>query len=216
MIAACITAKNEADTIIPLVTMLARQRVRVIIVDDGSNDSTGYRAAKAGALMIRHDLPRGIGPSLLEAWDFALNLGADEIIQLDAGGSHDPRQVKRLLGTLQRADMVIGSRFMPGATYIGNPRREQMSRLASRMCNLVTGQYIADWTSGYRAFRREAIEKLLHYRYEAKMHGWQIEVLGNAIKEGLRIAEVPITYTAGESSFNKGVAWEAFQAWQRL
>jgi len=141
--------------------------------------------------------------------------GADSIIQLDAGGSHDPAQALSLLRRLIGVDMVIGSRFMPGAHYTGNPKRKAMSQLASLMCNIKTGRCITDWTSGYRAFRREAIEVLLH-DYQAKMHGWQIEVLGNALRVGLRVAEVPITYTAGQSSFNKGVAWEAFQAWRRL
>jgi len=226
MIAACITAKNEAETIGPLIETLVKQELFPIVVNDGSTDGTGAIALDAGAAVLWHKPSRGIGPSLLAAWAVANRADAEMVVQLDAGGSHDPLQARRLLAALQHADVVIGSRFVPGGPYAsgllpgglywGNPTRERLSRLASRMCNLITGEHIADWTSGYRAFRREALEKLLQYEYRARMHGWQIEVLGNALREGLRIAEVPISYEAGRSSFNMGVAWEALGAWLRL
>ena len=74
---------------------------------------------------------------------------------------------------------------------------------------------LTDWTSGYRVYSAKAAEYLLGCQYRAKMHGWQVEVLFNAIRGGLSISEAPITYTAGRSSFNRSVAGEALGVWTR-
>jgi hypothetical protein len=91
-----------------------------------------------------------------------------------------------------------------------------LSRIASAMCNRKTGLGFTDWTSGYRTYTKEALSILLDQAYDAEMHGWQIEVLYHAWKSGLSISEVPITYRAGRSSFNLGVALEAFRVWRNL
>jgi len=215
---ACITAKNEAQTIGPLVEKLTTMLARVIVVDDGSCDGTGEIADYERALVLTHTQSWGIGPSLLHAWKTALDRGADRIVQMDAGGSHSPDELSRFSWRFSAplADIVIGSRFMEYSRYKGDPRRERLSRLAARMCSLRTGIHISDWTSGYRVFSREAAERLLAQPYRARMHGWQIEVLGHAIRLGLSIREVPITYRAGESSFNWNAAREAYHVWLRL
>jgi len=216
---ACITAKDEEETIGDLVCNLEGHGLCVVVVDDGSSDSTGeivrrVMVRRIGMHLVTHTQSWGIGPSVLHAWSEALRLGADRIVQLDAGGSHYVGDLWRLLS--QKADMVIGSRFLPSSRYIGRPWRAALSRLAALACNARTGQRIGDWTSGYRAFTRGAVEQLLLCPCHARMHGCQIEVLGHAIRLGMSIAEVPITYIANRSSFNWRAAREAFGVWSRL
>jgi len=217
MIVACVTARNEGATLGPLIHNLQAQGIQVIVVDDGSDDYTCKVGLHAGASMIIHTAPEGIGPSLLEAWEEALRQGADVVIQLDAGGSHDPSVAQWLTKGLTQADIVVGSRFMLGGRYhAGRPLRRLLSKLASKACSRATGYQVHDWTSGYRAFSRHALESLLQHHYIARMHGWQIEVLDNALQDGLRIVEKPITYTPGQSSLDWRVAWEAFWVWAGL
>lgn len=201
---AVITALNEADTIGQIVKTLKSDGFTVIVVNDGSADNTSVNAFLAGAWVIDHDKPYGIAASLLEAWRYALKDGADIVVQLDAGGSHNPARAAHLADSLIEfgADMVIGSRFARDGVYFGNPRRARASRLAARLMNWATRSQFTDWTSGYRAFTAQALRRLLEYNYYEPGHTWQIEVLTRARKIGLRIAEVGIVYQAGRSSFS--------------
>lgn len=223
---AVVTTLNEELSIGPLVSALRGQGLRVCVVDDASDDETPYCARHAGAHVIGHVLRRGIGPSLVEGWRWALGEGATRVVQLDAGGSHFAGQALDLLDGLgvarsgdrpqQGADLVIGSRFCAGARYEGNVRRMVLSRAAALACNVRYGHAltgVSDWTSGYRAFSAAALRKLARMEYRATMHGWQIEVLLAARWLGLSITERPITYRAGRSSFNRKIAKEAFGVW---
>jgi dolichol-phosphate mannosyltransferase len=216
MRAAIITTRNEESTIGPLVLAL-KPCYDVLVIDDASEDDTSYVALGAGASVKEHLLRTGIGPSLVEGWRWALRRGAESIVQLDAGGSHDPGEAGRLVSALQDFDMVIGSRFLPGSRYIGNRKRASLSRLAAGMCNnRQVKPRFTDWTSGYRAFRADALEALIAAQYATTMHSWQIEVLREAIRRGLRIGEAPITYHAGRSSFNRAIARDAVGVWRTL
>ncbi len=211
---ACITTFNEWETIFELVLRLRERGLSVVVSDAASADNTVGMARMAGAHVIEHQERVGIGPALMDAWRYALEQGADRIVQLDAGGSHSPIHVHELL--MNPADLVIGSRFLHGSYYGGRPWRAALSRLASAACNLKTGARLTDWTSGYRAFSAKAAWDLLSWRYGGAGHAWQIEVAHTALLDGLTIAEVPITYHAGESSFSWRSALEAFRVWRRL
>ncbi len=195
---ALITALNEADTIGQLVKFLKMQGLEVCVIDDGSTDNTGVIAGAWGADVIRHDTPQGIGKSLLEGWRYALWRGWDRLIQIDAGGSHDPSQIDILLTS--GADITIGSRFLPTSQYIGRGWRSIASRITAALLNFATHKKITDWTSGYRIFSNRALQELEHVQYMTNAHTWQIEVLGEAIHKKLTISEFPITYTAGNST----------------
>lgn len=217
MIGVCITTLNEIATIGPLVQHFADQkdRFRVYVVDDVSIDGTPLAAYDAGAYAVHVNPDRiGIAPSLMKAWKMALATGCDQILQIDAGGSHDPIDAEYLL-EVSGYDLVIGSRFVEGAKYVdfGNKLRPFLSRVAAWMCNWAHGSMWQDWTSGFRVFSRPCVEYLLKQSYLSKMHGWQIETLARAGAQGFSITEVPIMYVAGRSSFNRKVAWEAFVAW---
>jgi glycosyltransferase involved in cell wall biosynthesis len=210
---AVIAAKDEAETIGPLVRALRAQGLGVVVVNDGSTDATRTIAVRHGAVVLDHETGQGIGPSLLQGWRLALGMGADAVVQLDAGGSHDPAQAGQLLAGLDGADMVIGSRFCPGGVYVGRRWRAWASRLAAALLNFAAHARIHDWTSGYRAYSRQALELLLSKSYYQTMHAWQIEVLGQALGARLRVAEQPITYRAGRSSLKAAHVSEAIGEW---
>jgi len=212
--AICISALNEEATIFDLVRMFAD--LPVFVIDNGSTDATYERAVSAGATVYYADPPLdGLGACLMLAWRFALDSGCDSVLQIDAGGSHDPEDSLAFFEAAytHNADLIIGSRFMQRGRYInGSLKRRFMSRFAAFMMNCAQhGAHYSDWTSGYRYFSERALRYLLDRDYIARMHGWQMEVLAYAGELGLKIVEVPITYTAGRSSFNRRVAHEAFQ-----
>jgi len=210
---AVITAKNEAATIYGLVDALIKSGLNVIVVSDGSTDDTGFIASDAGAHVIWQYPSKGIGASLQAAWHVALDKGADRIIQLDAGGSHDPGEACFLLSYLDRCDIVIGSRFMVGSEYNGRKWRAFASRLAARLMNFAGHTHFTDWTSGYRAFNRSSLFTLADHHYHQTMHAWQMEVLTYAIEKDFRVIEAPITYTAGRSSLRLKTVSDAILEW---
>jgi glycosyltransferase involved in cell wall biosynthesis len=217
-IAVCISTLNEEKTIAALVKFFVDLHWGVFVVDNRSTDDTAYLAEVAGAYVFQPNTELGgLADCLMLAWELALNAGYDKIIQIDAGDSHNPSEAERLLAEayLSNADIVVGSRFKKGSKYIrdGGPwYRPLLSRLASLAMRFAqSGSRYSDWTSGYRYFNKRVLEFLLTKKYIAKMHGWQLEVLAYAGEAGFKISEVPTTYRAGRSSFNKRVAWEAFQ-----
>lgn len=213
---AIITTYNEAETIGDLINDLIAAGIDdVHLVDGGSADETVDIAEQRGAMIIAMSERTPIARCLRIGWGTALASGADRILQIDAGGSHQVRDIFDLFAC--KADLVIGSRFVKGSRYKGNPKRQMMSRIAGMACNVaLPGACWHDWTSGYRVFSRECAEYLVDQEYRAGFHGWQIEVLAHAARAGFRIEEVPITYIAGRSSFNRTVAKEAIGVWWRL
>lgn len=212
---AVITALNEENTIGGIVDCLIADGWQVVVINDGSTDDTAWNALTAGAHVIHNAPSQGIAKSLLKAWKVAIDEGADYVVQLDAGGSHDPMQATDLLVDLILADaeMVIGSRFVAGSRYVGRKWRALASRFAAVMLNFAAHAHLSDWTSGFRCFSRRAIEELLSFDYHQTMHAWQIEVIGWAIERDFYIIETPITYTAGRSSLNLRGVSDAVLEW---
>lgn len=210
-----ITTRNEGQTIHGLVRTFTRYGWNVYVVDDDSGDETATLAALGGAKVVVNARRQGIGPCLMQAWRMAREDGHACVLQIDAGDSHQARDCLAIFNAAaaSEADMVIGSRFLPGSKYDnwnGSWYRPMLSRLAALAMNYAQwGAKYTDWTSGYRYFNDKALDLLLRKNYIAKMHGWQIETLAYAGEAGLKIIEVPISYKAGRSSFNKTVAWEA-------
>lgn len=213
-VAVVVPCRNEAATIGALVRRLLCYGP-VVVVDDGSTDDTWGEARRAGAVVVSHPASRGIGPAVMSGWLQAL--GAKRVVVIDAGGSHDPAEVERLLAV--EADIVIGSRFVASGRYLGGHCwRRWGSRLAALACNLAqAGPCLRDWTSGYRVYSARAIEALRARSYTATMHAWQIETLGCARDAvGLTIREVPITYRAGASSLRLAGINAAWLVWLQL
>lgn len=214
---ALLTTLNEADTIGRVVSDLCGLNLRVLVVDAGEDDFTRLMASLHGAT-VQARPGCSIRDGLLAGWRLVIDSGASYLVQLDAGGSHDPREALELLKVLEGtgADMVIGSRFRLNSRYFGRPWRSVMSQVAALACNVKTGARLTDWTSGYRVFRVDALRRLVDAPYRASMHGWQIEVIGQALALGMLVKEAPICYRTGRSSFNARIAREAFSAWRRL
>lgn len=210
-----IPARNERETIGGLVSA-ARMFAPVLVMDDGSSDGTGEIAREQGTKVIRHEVGRGIGPTVMEGLRLAVSMGAERVVVMDAGGSHDPRQIGSLLA--RQADLVIGSRFCAGGRYRGGQRwRRIASRWYARSCSLAQrGKLLSDWTSGYRVYSAAAIAALGKHPFEARMHGWQAEALARIREAGLSVVEAPITYVAGRSSARMSTVIELIGVWLQI
>ena len=159
---------NEADNVEWIVRRLrdAQPAVDVLVVDDGSPDGTGALAdALAAADQAVHVLHReqkaGLGAAYLAGFAWALEAGYDVVGEMDADGSHQPEQLDRLMAALADADLVIGSRWVPGGSVVNWPlRRELLSRGGNLYVRLLLGIEVRDATAGFRLFRRSALEKI--------------------------------------------------------
>lgn len=211
MSTALVTTYNEADTIGGLVVRLSEFVDLVVVVDDQkSSDGTGRIAAAFGALVLPGYT--GFGPCLQAGFR---HLEDESVVVIDAGGSHDPDDIPALMDL--GADVAIGSRFMPGARYVGDLQwRPVASRFYAKACSLRTRQHITDWTSGYRCYSPDAVKTLANATFTARRHAWQAEALAECFKAGLFVDETPITYRLGRSSFNKAAAVEALGVLARL
>ena len=211
---------NEHDNLPVLVrALLALPDVTILVVDDGSPDGTG---AVADALMQAHpdrievmhrSGPRGLGRSYVDGMLRALETDAALICQMDADLSHDPAALPRLIARAQAADLVIGSRYVPGGRVENWARRRVLlSAFANRYVRAITGLDARDCTSGFRCWRREALQRIALRGITSNGYAFLVEMAWLAARAGCRIAEVPITFTerrAGASKLSGGVIVES-------
>lgn len=189
-----------------------------LIVDDASPDGTGELAdALAGGddgVHVRHRPTKaGLGSAYREGFAWALAGGYDVIGQMDADGSHDPRDLPRLAWTLAGCDVVIGSRWVPGGDVVGWPAsRRWLSQTAGAYVRAATGLPLADPTAGYRLWRTAALTRLGVGRLASDGYAFQVETALTAWQAGFRLMEAPIVFTerrAGQSKLSRGVVAEA-------
>lgn len=205
---------NEAENIGPLIDELLQLpigEVEILVVDDDSPDGTGRIVAARGEedrrvkLLSRKD-QRGRGLAGREGFLRALAAGAGRIVEMDGDGSHDPADLPRLLEPVGRgeAEVVIGSRFVPGGGVAGREWfRDLVSSLARRYLRLVLGVAVHDPTSGYRVFSRRALEAIEPETLRAVDPFIVAEVLYRVRKKGLRIVEVPIVFQPRRGGVSK-------------
>jgi dolichol-phosphate mannosyltransferase len=217
---------NERDNLPVIVAaLLSFPDVRVLVVDDGSPDGTGavadtLAAANRGRVSVVHRKgARGLGLSYIDGMQYALRTDATRICQMDADLSHNPADVPRLLEASADADMVIGSRYVPGGRVENWPhRRVLLSGFANRYVRAITGLQVHDCTSGFRCWRREAIEQLPLGRILSNGYAFLVELTWEAAANGCRIVEVPITFVdrrEGTSKMSSGVLLEsALMPWR--
>jgi len=148
--------------------------------------------------------PRGLGRSYVDGMQAAMRTGARFVCQMDADLSHDPADLARLVGAGASADLVIGSRYVPGGTVRNWPvRRLWLSVFANRYVRAVTGLRIQDCTSGFRCWRREALEQLPLASIRSDGYAFIVELAWEASRAGLRCAEVPITFVERRQGASK-------------
>ena len=216
-----IAAYNEAENISEVVRRCL-QYGKVVVVDDASWDETAALAQRSGASLVRHASNTHIKQAFVDGFRQALATHSKYIIQMDAGLSHDPDQIPRLLGPLTKsADMTIGSRFVEGGILIDQANhRRLLSQVGSSLVRFATGMDIRDLTSGFKGFRGSLLARLdtegVLDRLRSRTFAFQFELTSEIHRRGFTIEEVPITYRATGSSLNKEVVLEALYIWLRL
>ncbi|CAN5738882.1 hypothetical protein BH20ACT23_BH20ACT23_09030 [soil metagenome] len=210
---------NERDNIFRvLASLLENTTADVLVVDDSSPDGTQEIVAKLVASNDRvHLLVRphkmGLGSAYIAGFGWGADRGYETLCEMDADQSHDPAQIPRLLAALKDADLVIGSRYMPGGrvTNWGLTRR-LLSRYANVYVRLWLRLGVKDATSGFRAFRTETVQALDFSTVRSEGYGFQIEMTRRLVRSGRRVTEVPITFVeraGGASKMSPRIVFEA-------
>ncbi len=198
---------------------------RILIVDDNSPDGTGRiadsLAAELTGLEVLHRPGKsGLGQAYLAGFDRALAGGAELVIEMDADFSHDPRYLPELISVAADADLVLGSRYVPGgAVRDWGLVRRLISRGGGVYARLILGVQVRDLTGGFKCIRRQVLEGIDLPSVRAEGYVFQIEVTYRALLAGFRVREVPIVFsdrTAGTSKMSSRIALEAMWLVPRL
>ncbi len=201
---------NERESLPALVARLLEMAdLQILVVDDASPDGTGAVAdaladANRRVRVLHRSGPRGLGRSYVDGIRLALATGATHVCQMDADLSHDPADVPRLLAALDRADLAIGSRYVKGGQIRNWPlHRLVLSTFANHYVRAITRMPTSDCTSGFRAWRREALERIPFDRIVSDGYAFLVELTWEARQAGCRIEEVPITFVERRSGASK-------------
>jgi dolichol-phosphate mannosyltransferase len=220
----CVPTYNERENVEALVTQVRQALVEagidghVLVVDDGSPDGTGQiaddMAARDDRVHVLHRTSKeGIGPAYRAGFRHALANGAGLILEMDCDFSHDPRDVPRLIAAARGADVVLGSRYVPGGGVAewGIVRRA-ISRGGCLYAQAWIGTSVKDLTGGFKCFRREVLEAIPLDEVSGAGYVFQVEMTYRALLQGFSVVEVPITFTdrtKGQSKMSRGIVMEA-------
>jgi dolichol-phosphate mannosyltransferase len=191
---------------------------RILIVDDGSPDGTGEIAdrlavADERVTVLHRPRKEGLGPAYIAGFRRALEEGAELVLEMDADFSHDPAYLPRLLDAAERADLVLGSRYVEGGGISDwTPVRRAISRGGSAYARLMLGVGVRDLTGGFKCFRRQVLEAIDLESVQSRGYAFQVETTYRAIRAGFRVVEVPIVFRdrrAGSSKMKGSVVAEA-------
>ncbi|HLM10555.1 MAG TPA: polyprenol monophosphomannose synthase [Thermoleophilaceae bacterium] len=215
---------NEAQNIEPLVRAALPQLEgtglahTILVVDDGSPDGTGQvadrLAAELEAVRVLHRKRKeGLGRAYLAGFALALSEGAELVLEMDSDFSHDPADVPRLIAAADAADLVLGSRYMPGGGIANwGIVRRVLSRGGSAYARIVLGVPVRDLTGGFKCFNRSVLETIDLDTVHADGYGFQIELSYRAVQAGFSVTEVPILFRerrVGQSKMTARIALEA-------
>jgi dolichol-phosphate mannosyltransferase len=214
---------NEAGNLEPLVRdALANlpPNAKILIVDDNSPDGTGEIAEQLSADLPVEVLHRrgkeGLASAYIAGFKHLLERGAELVLQMDADFSHDPSDLRRLIEASERADLVLGSRYVPegGVTDWGRIRRG-ISRGGSAYARLTLGIDVQDLTGGFKCFHRRVLEAIDLDRISSQGYAFQVETTYRALEAGFEVLEIPIVFRdrrVGESKMSRAIVLEA--AWR--
>jgi dolichol-phosphate mannosyltransferase len=216
----CLPTYDERENVGPIVEAIlaAAPGLDVLVVDDGSPDGTGEVADAIAAREPRvHVLHRarkeGLGKAYLAGFAWALRRDYPLVLEMDADFSHDPKYLPALLAKAEEADVVLGSRYVPGGgTENWGPGRRLLSRGGSLYARTILGVGVRDLTGGFKVFRREVLEAIDLPTVASAGYAFQIELTYRAIRRGFRVAEVPIVFVdrrVGRSKMSRRIVLEA-------
>lgn len=202
---------NEAENLTAITGRVraAVPAAEILVTDDASPDGTGAIADQLAAAdrqvhVLHRPGKQGLGAAYLAGFGWAAEHGFDVVVEMDADGSHAPEQLPRLLVALRTADVVLGSRWVPGGRVVNWPwRRELLSRGANLYTRLALGVPIRDATGGYRAYRMPVLDKIDIDSVRSQGYCFQIDLAWRAHRHGLRVVEVPITFADRERGASK-------------
>ena len=228
MVTVVVPTYSEAENLPELIRRifaLGLPRTKVLVVDDGSPDGTGEMAEELARRfdgrvdVIQRGRKLGLGTAYVDGFTRALEDGADFVVEMDADLSHDPSYLPKFLDELERADVVVGSRYVEGggsATEWGFWRRS-VSALGNMGIRTVAGLKVKDATSGFKAFRGDALRSLDMADFRCKGFGFQAEMAHACQRRGFRVVEYPIVFerrAAGQSKMSLFIVVEAM--WRLL
>jgi dolichol-phosphate mannosyltransferase len=218
----CLPTYDERENLAPIVAAIhaAVPAVDVLVVDDNSPDGTGRLADELAARdprvkVLHRAAKQGLGRAYLAAFAWALEHGYELVLEMDADFSHDPRYLPALLAAARDADVVLGSRYVPGGgTVDWGLGRRVVSRGGSLYARTILGIPVRDLTGGFKCFRREVLEALELSSVECSGYAFQIELTFRALRRGFRVVEVPIVFAdrrVGRSKMSRRIVLEAMR-----
>nr|WSW70419.1 polyprenol monophosphomannose synthase [Streptomyces sp. NBC_00995] len=211
---------NEAENIKPIVSRVraAVPEADILVADDNSPDGTGKLADEIAATdeqvhVLHRKGKEGLGAAYLAGFRWGMDHDYGVLVEMDADGSHQPEELPRLLTALKGADLVLGSRWVPGGRVVNWPKsREMISRGGSTYSRLMLGLQTRDVTGGYRAFRTETLQGIGLDEVASQGYCFQVDLARRAIEAGFHVVEVPITFVdreVGDSKMSRDILVEA-------
>ena len=218
----CVPTYDEKENVVAIVeaVLAAAPEVDVLVIDDNSPDGTGRLADEIAAREPRvHVLHRagkeGLGKAYLTGFAWALARGYGLVLEMDADFSHDPRYLPAMLEAAREADLVLGSRYVPGGGTVNwGVARKLISRGGSLYARTILGIPIRDLTGGFKCFRREVLEAIDLPTVECTGYAFQIELTYRTLRKGFRVREIPIVFVdrrVGHSKMSRRIVLEALR-----
>ena len=214
----CIPTYNERENVERMVRALHALDVDVLVIDDNSPDGTGEIADRLAAELdwvdvLHRERKEGLGPAYLAGFRRALEGDAELVLEMDCDFSHRPQDARRLIEAASAADLVLGSRYVPGGG-VGNwgLGRRIISRGGSLYAQLLLGVPVRDLTGGFKCYRREVLERIDLDAIDSRGYAFQIETTYRALRAGFRVIEIPISFVdreAGGSKMSRSIVLEA-------
>jgi len=214
-----VPAYNEASRLGDVLAAVAETGLglEVIVVDDGSRDDTAGVARRFGATVLRHPFNLGYGAALQTGYKYALARGTALLVQMDADGQHDPREIERLIAPIRadEYDLMVGSRFLEDTGYEMQPLRRIGRQLFRGIVGLA-GLRVSDPTSGFQAMNLRVLEVYARDFFPTDYP--DVDVLLAAFREGLRVGECPVHMrpSARESALHGGLMQSVYYVYKML
>ena len=216
----CLPTYDEAENLRPMVAAILASvpQVDVLVVDDNSPDGTGriadeLAAADSRVKVLHRAGKEGLGKAYLAAFAWALARDYGLVLEMDCDFSHDPKYLPGMLAAAERADLVLGSRYVDGGGTVNwGAGRKLISRGGSLYARTILGLGVRDLTGGFKCFRREVLEAIDLPSVECTGYAFQIELTYRAVRRGFRVLEIPIVFEdrrVGLSKMSRRILLEA-------